>query len=65
MHINNTYTLLHNVNTTLSHEFNRLWNGCLTPSLYNSLDLYLTIAIKVKDETSAESRMYLCKFDLR
>ena len=45
----------------LSLRTHRLWNGCLTTSLYNSLDLYLTIAVKVKDETSAESRMYLCK----
>jgi len=48
----------------LSLRTHRLWNGCLTTSLYNSLDLYLTIAVKVKNETRAESRMYL-QVDLR
>jgi len=48
----------------LSLRTHRLLNGCLTTSLYNSLDLYLTIAVKVKYETSAESRMYL-QVDLR
>ena len=45
----------------LSLRTHRLWNGCLTTSLYNSFDLSLTIAVKVKDETSEEHRMYLCK----
>ena len=48
----------------LSLRTHRLWNGYLTTYLYNSLNLYLANAVKVKDETSAESRMYL-QVDLR
>ena len=60
MYLNNTYTCTLLL-IQLSPRTHRLWNECLTTSLYNSLDLYLTIAVKVKDEKSAESRMYLCK----
>ena len=60
MYLNNTYTYYINVNTTLSQNSPFMERVSNNFSLY-SLDLYLTIAVKVKDETSAESRMYLCK----